>query len=76
MSEKRSIHLEDRDSDSEPEIISVARTSTPVKITSTTNSKTIPVNSRNTHSHPLLYIMMVTVVTYKLSQFVSFTDKG
>ena len=47
LSKKRPIHLEDRDSDSEPENISVARTSTPVKITTATNSKTTPVNSRN-----------------------------
>ena len=47
LSKKRPIHQEDRDSDSEPENIYVARTSTPVKITTTTNSKTTPVNSRN-----------------------------
>ena len=47
LSKKRPIHLEDRDSDSEPENISVARTSTPVKTTTATNSETTPVNSRN-----------------------------
>ena len=47
LSKKRPIHLEDRDTDSEPENISMARTSTPVKITTATNSKTTPVNSRN-----------------------------
>ena len=36
-----------QDSDSEPENVSVARTSTPVKIHTATNSKTTPVNSRN-----------------------------
>ena len=47
FSKKRPIHLEDRDSDSETENISVARTSTPVKISTTTKFKTTPVNSRN-----------------------------
>ena len=47
LSKKRPIHLKDRDPDSEPENISVARTSTPVKITTATNFKTTPVNSRN-----------------------------
>ena len=47
LSKKRPIHLEGRDSDSEPEDISVAKTSTPVKITTATNSKTTPINSRN-----------------------------
>ena len=47
LSKKRPVHQEDRDSDSEPENISTARTSTPVKITTTTNSKTTPENSRN-----------------------------
>ena len=46
LSIKRPIHLQERDSDSEPENTSVARTSTPVKITTTTNSKTTPVNIR------------------------------
>ena len=47
LSKKRPVRLEDRDSDSEPENISLARTSTPVKITTATNSKSTPVNSRN-----------------------------
>ena len=47
LSRKRPIRLEDQDTDSEPENISVARTSTPVKTTTTTNSKTTPVNGRN-----------------------------
>ena len=38
-----------QDLDSEPENISVARTSTPVKINTATISKTTPVNSRNSH---------------------------
>ena len=46
LSKKQPIHSNDQDSDSEPENISVARTSTPVK-TNTTSSKTTPSNSRN-----------------------------
>ena len=41
------ICTKDQDSDSEPENTSVARTSTPVKTTIATSSKTTPVNSRN-----------------------------
>ena len=47
LSRKRLTCVNDQDSDSEPENISVARTSTPVKTTIATNSKTTPVNSRN-----------------------------
>ena len=46
LSRKRPTCVNDQDSDSEPENISVARTSTPVKTTIATNSKTNPVNSR------------------------------
>ena len=49
LSGKRTTCVNDQDSDSEPENISVARTSTPVKTTNATNSKTTPVNSRNIH---------------------------
>ena len=52
LSKKRPIHLEDRVS--EPENISVDRTSTPVKKTTTTNPKTTPVNSRNTSNRESL----------------------
>ena len=44
---KQTIHMNAQDSDSEPENVSVARTSTPIKIHTATNSKTTPVNSRN-----------------------------
>ena len=44
--QKQSVHLNNQDSDSELENISVARTSTPVK-SNATNSKTTPVNCRN-----------------------------
>ena len=47
LRKKQQVHLNNQDSDSEPESISVARTSTPVKPTTTTNPKTTPVNNRN-----------------------------
>ena len=47
LNKKQPVRLNDQDSDSEPENISVARTSTPVKTTNTTNSKTTPNRSRN-----------------------------
>ena len=47
LSRKRPICTNDQHSDSGPENISVARTSTPVKTTIATSSKTTPVNSRN-----------------------------
>ena len=46
LNKNLSIHLNDQDSDSELENISVARTSAPVK-TIATSSKTTPRNSRN-----------------------------
>ena len=46
LNKKRPVRLEDQDSDSKPENISVARTSTPVK-SNATKSKTTPNNSRN-----------------------------
>ena len=48
LSKKRPVRLEDKNSDSEPENASVARTSTPVK-SNTTNFKTTQVNSRNNY---------------------------
>ena len=48
LSRKRPTCVNDLDSDSEPENISVARTSTPVKTTIATYSNTTPVNSPNT----------------------------
>ena len=47
LSKKRPIRTEDQDTDSESDNVSVARTSTPVKTLTATNSKTTPVNSRN-----------------------------
>ena len=45
LNKKQQVHLNNQDSDSEPENISATRTSTPLK--TTTNSKTTPVYSRN-----------------------------
>ena len=47
LSKKRAVSLENQDSDSEVENTPVARTSTPVKAVTATNTKTTPVNSRN-----------------------------
>ena len=47
LSKKRAVSLENQDSDSEVENTPVARTSTPVKTVTATNTKTTPVNSRN-----------------------------
>ena len=46
-----------QDSDSEPENVSGARTSTPVKTHTATNSKTTPVNSRNSYFLALLIFL-------------------
>ena len=47
LNKKQPVRLNDQDCDSEPENISVARRSSPVKTTNTTNSKNTPNNSRN-----------------------------
>ena len=47
LSKKRSISANIQESDSEPEDVPVARTSTPVKTNTATGSKITPVNSRN-----------------------------
>ena len=47
LDQRQPVRLNDQDSDSEPENIPVASTSTPVKTTITKNSKTLPNNSRN-----------------------------
>ena len=47
LNKKQTVHMNVQDSDSEPENVSVARTSTPVKTHIAPNSKTTPVNSRN-----------------------------
>ena len=48
LSKMQRVHLNNQDSDSEPENISVARTSTPVKIMNAISSKTTSTKSRNT----------------------------
>ena len=47
LNKKQTVLMNAQDSDSEPENVSVARTSTPVKTHTATSSKTTPVNSRN-----------------------------
>ena len=53
---KQSVHPNVHDSDSEPENISVARTSTPVK-TNATSSKTTPNNRRNIFHFLLIFLL-------------------
>ena len=62
-SKKRAVSLENQDSDSEVENTSVARTSTPVKTVTATNTKTTPVNSRNNNyaNHDITLSIEVTV---------------
>ena len=48
LNKKQNVLANAQDSDSETENVSVVRTSTPVKTHNTTNSKTTPINSRNT----------------------------
>ena len=47
LRKKQPACLNNQDSDSEPEKVSVARTSTPVRPNTATGSKTTPTNSRN-----------------------------
>ena len=56
LNKKQTVHMNTQDSDSEPENVSVARTSTPVKTHTATNSKTTPVNSRNTYHKSKSYL--------------------
>ena len=56
---KQTVYMNAQDCDSEPENASVARTSTPVKTHTATNSKTTPVNSRN---------MVTGVLNYSTNQ--------
>ena len=61
LNKKQTVYMNAQDSDSEPENVSVARTSTPVKIHTATNSKTKPVNSRNIRRN------LFTVTGYRYS---------
>ena len=47
LNKKQTVRSDVQDSDSEPENISITRTSTPVKVHTATSSKTTPVNCRN-----------------------------
>ena len=47
LNRKQTVRTDVQDSDSQPENVSVTRTSTPVKVHTASNSKTTPVNSRN-----------------------------
>ena len=47
LNKKQTVCTNVQDSDSEPENVSVTRTSTPVKVHTATSSETTPVNSRN-----------------------------
>ena len=49
LNKKQTVHMNAQDSDSESENVSVARTSTPVKSHTATNSKRTPVNSRSSY---------------------------
>ena len=59
-SKKQPVRMNNQDPDSEPENISVARTSTPVKKTNATNSKTSPTNSRNTFQQESLQKIVIS----------------
>ena len=54
LNKKQPVCLNVQHSDSDPENISVARTSTPVITYTATSSKTTPNNSRNTYVHQML----------------------
>ena len=47
LNRKQTVRTDLQDSDSEPENVSVTRTSTPIKVHTATSSKTTLVNSRN-----------------------------
>ena len=59
LNKKQTVYMSAQDSDSEPENVSVARTSTPVKIHTATNSKTTPVNSRNIRLPKFVDILVI-----------------
>ena len=64
LNKKQAVCSNIQDTDSEPENISVARTSTPVKKYTATSSKTTPNNSRNTLL--LIYISTAGTMLYFL----------
>ena len=63
-----------QDSDSDPENISVARTSTPVKINTATISKTTPVNSRNSYLFRICLFHCPTQHLLEAKHFASTED--
>ena len=64
LNKKQTVHRNVQDSDSEPENVSVTRTSTPVKIHTATNSKTTPVNSRNTWNKYYLSKILIRILPW------------
>ena len=67
LSKKRPVSTNAQDSDSEPEDLSVARTSTPVKTITATSSRTTPVNRRNNSSRKSLRksVVMLFIADYQ-----------
>ena len=62
---KQTVLMNAQDSDSEPENVSVARTSTPVKTHTATNLKTTPVNSHNNGFSSFLTLLYVKYVFHE-----------
>ena len=54
LNKKQTVRMNTQDSDSEPENVSVARTSTPIKTHTATNPKTTPVSSRYNELSPVM----------------------
>ena len=73
LNKKQPVRLNDQDSDSEPENISIVRTSTPVETTNTANSKTTPNNSRNNQC-PLTASKLFQQENYNSEESSVFTD--
>ena len=71
---KQTVHMNAQDSDSEPKNVSVARTSTPVKTHTATNSKTTPVNSRNRLASKCSSISICTHCISRSRTFVFMND--
>ena len=65
LNKKQTVRTDVRDSDSEPENVSITRTSTPVKVHTATSSKTTPVNSRNKYNQ----LDFVTQLDLRRSRF-------
>ena len=74
LNKKQTVYMNTQDSDSEPENASVARTSTPVKTHTATNSKTTPVNSRNTWNQESAVFTITRVRSRNCSCAVAISD--